>query len=727
MSTMFTPQTLSPLSYAIKTLLLSSCCLYTMNVVAAETKTAQELPVIQVVAQNDNVSEGTNSYTVKNSNTSTKLNLSLRETPQTVEVFTREYLDDRNIKSFQELLQNITGVSISRTDERLSAYARGFQVDYYLIDGLPTTLTLAEGDPDLSIYDRVEVVKGANGLMTGAGNPAMGLNMIRKHANSKEFTGAVTGSAGSWDNYASTADLSAPLNADGSLRGRLFVKNSQENSFMDFYNKERRIAYGVIDYDISDKTKLSVGANYQELNRNGIRWGGLPAFYTDGTRTNFSRSTIVSSDWTYWDTTSKEFFANLKQNIFNDIDLNVAYTYRRDDVDAQLLYTTGRVNKATNTSALKDVSAYSSHKRTDENNLDIYLSAPFEIANRTQEIILGGSWNQNELKESIYGGSFYTGKNVLNVNALNYDNMNTQLVIPLTMNLKGDLNKTTQSAGYISGKFHILDPLKVVTGVRLSNWKYEDGKADRKFNDELTPYAGIVFDLNQNYSWYASYTNIFKPQSRKDVNNRYLDPSIGKSYETGVKGEFFDGRLNAGLGIYRIEQDNVADLLLDAQGNNVKIKDSNGRPTADNAYHSIDGVTAKGVELNIDGEINDNWGLSFGAASFSAKDAKGVDVLTTSSRQTADLFLKYKRDAWSAGAGINYYSKIYSGTGVNRIDRGDLYLASAMLGYKFDQNFSAQFNVNNIFDKKYYEGIASANSMNWGAPRNAAITLKYQF
>lgn len=690
----------------------------------------QTLPVITVQATETQEE----SYTVSSANTATKLDLSLRETPQTVQVFTREYLDDRNIESFQELLANITGVSISRTDERLRANARGFDVDYYLIDGMPSTLTLSDGDPDLGLYERVEVVKGANGLMTGAGNPAIGLNLIRKRATSNEFTGEVTASAGSWNNLSSTVDLSAPLNNDGSLRGRVFVKNSHEDSYMDFYERERRIAYGTLNFDMTDKTTLSVGASYQELERNGVRWGGLPAFYTDGTRTNFDRSLTVSSDWTYWNVDSTEFFANLKQNLFNDVNLNVAYAFRRDDVSTNILYIGGRVDKTTNTSDIANVSAYTSADTTNENNVDVYLSAPFTIANREQELVVGGSWNQTEEKSNTFGGSYYTGQNVLNVDALDYDNMNTRLVIPLERNQKNDLDQTTQSAAYIAGKFHLLDPLKAVAGLRVTNWEFqeEDTNGDgttadaREFNNELTPYAGLIFDFADNYSWYASYTSIFKPQSRKDENGNYLDPVEGKSYETGLKGEFFDQRLNASVSVFRIEQDNFAQLLLDENGENVKIKDVQGNPTADNAYYGAEGTVSEGVELNVQGEINENWSLHFGVANFDAVDANDNEVSTTSSRTTADIFVKYKNEDWFAGAGVNYYSDIYSGSGQNRIERDDLYLANAMLGYHFDSNFSGQININNIFDKKYYEGIG-ANSMNYGDPRNATLTLKYKF
>ena len=734
--------TQKPLYLAMQIIFLSSTAMLSMthaNSVEEEEAnvTSQpnaQLATITLTAQDKTaVTENTGSYTTSSTNTATKLNLSLRETPQTVKVYTREYLDDRNIESFQDLMSNITGVSTPRTDECQRPYARGFDVDYFLIDGKPTTANLVAADLDLSIYDRVEIVKGANGLMTGAGSPAMGINLIRKHANSREFAGSVSASAGSWNSYSSSADLSAPLNSDGSLRGRVFVKHFDEDSFMDFYEKERNIVYGAIDYDISDKTLLSFAASYQELNRDGVRWGGLPAFYTDGTKTNFDRSSIVSSDWTFWDVKSTALFANLKQNLFNDVDLNVAYSYRRDDTDSFIFYTAGKVTKATNTIPIENASVYRDQKRNDENNVDVYITAPFTLAGRNQEIVLGGSWNKAQLKKNTYGQTFVpnnpalTKQNLIDLlgqDVIDFNHMNTRLIGSLEMDKTNPLNETTQTAGYISGKFHILDPLKAVAGLRVSNWEYESEThtTDRKFENQLTPYAGLIFDFAPNYSWYASYTSIFKPQTNRDQSGDYLDPVEGKTYETGVKGEFLDKRLNAGLSVFRIEQSNAAQALLKADGTNVKVDGT----TNENAYYGTDGVVSKGVELNIDGEINDNWGLSFGVANFDAKDAKGDDYNPTNSRTTADVFVKYKNDSWYAGAGLNYYSKIYIGTGATRVDRGDLYLANAMLGYKFDENMSMQANVNNIFDKKYYEGIGP-NAMAWGDPRNATLSFHYKF
>ncbi|CAM4333520.1 hypothetical protein F901_01563 [Acinetobacter dispersus] len=678
-----------------------------------------KLPTIAVKADEnaDAVTEGKKSYTAKSTNTSTKLNLSLRETPQSVKVLTREYLDDANITSFQDLLNNVTGVTVNQWDERQYPTARGFDVDYYLFDGVPSNVGMEANDPDLTMYDRVELVKGANGLMTGAGNPAIAINMIRKHANSKELTGNVSTSFGSWNAWSSSADISTPLNADGSVRGRVVVKHEDTDSYMDSYEKTNNVVYAVVDADITDKTYLSMGAGYQNLERDGVRWGGLPAFYTDGTRTNFDRSKSVSSDWTYWNTDTTTAFATLKQNLFNDINLNVNYAYREVKQDTALLYSWGKLDRTTNT--LDSFMTWSDATQTKENNIDTYLSAPFTLGGLKQEIVAGFMYNQSK-KDKWYSGTPPIASGAV----LDFDHPNIPLLGTIqNNNFYQSPNKTTQTGAYLAGKFSLLEPLKLITGVRVSNWKYEsdDGVGNREFKNEVTPYAGLVFDFLDNYSWYTSYTSIFKPEDKRDVNRQYLDPREGKSYETGLKGEFLDGKLNAALSVFKTQQDNVAEEI-----NGVFVPNPNGGLSNEKAYRSVDGVESKGVEFELDGEIRDNWNLSFGVAHFNAKDAKGEEVQTMSSRTSANLFTKYTLDKWSVGGGLNYKSKFYTGEGNQRISQDAYVLANLMVGYDIDSNIKAQVNLNNVFDEKYYTGIGS-NSMVYGAPRNVTLTLRYQF
>ena len=704
---------ISPLVLAITSATVMLPTLTSATTPVSNENAQLETITLQAEQENPTVTEGTKSYTAKSANTSTKLNLSLRETPQSVKVLTREYLDDTNTNSLQEMLNNVTGITTNRWDERQYPTARGFDVDYYLFDGVPSSAEAdIANDPDLSMYDRVEVVKGANGLMTGAGNPAVAINMIRKHANAKELTGTLSSSYGSWNAWNSMADLSAPLNADGSVRGRVVVKHESTDSFADLYEKENNLFYGVLDADLTDSTYLSVGASYQDLERSGIKWGGLPAFYSDGSLTDFDRDLTVTSDWTYWNTQTTTAFTQFKQKLFDDITLNVNYDYREINADTALLYLLPNLaDKETNSST--GLWPYSDTSKNTQHNADIYVSAPFTIAGLSQEIVAGYMYNQSKKTDR------YWGSPTLDNSTIDFDNFIPSNVIgSIDNNIANPAYKTTQTGAYLAGKFTLLDPLKLVAGVRVSNWEYEseDGKGNRKFEDEVTPYAGLIFDFLDNYSWYASYTGIFKPEDKQDVNQQYLDPREGESYETGLKGEFFNKQLNASLSVFQTQQNNVAEeagtIFIDG--------------LATKYYRSVDGVESKGFELELDGKLTDKWDMSFGVAHFNAEDASGKKVQTSAARTSANLFTKYTLDKWSLGGGLNYKSKAYKDEDLGRVTQDAYVLANLMAAYQVDQNIKLQLNLNNLFDEKYYEGIGQ-DAMVYGAPRNATLTFRYQF
>ncbi|UXC28891.1 TonB-dependent siderophore receptor [Aliarcobacter butzleri] len=657
----------------------------------------------------NSVTEETGSYTTGATSTATKLDLSLRETPQSVLVFTRQKLDDQNITSFQELLAKTPGVSVNKWDERVAPTARGFSVDYYLFDGMPTYQQSAN-DIDLIVFDRVEVVKGANGLTTGAGNPAMGMNFIRKHANSKEFKGNIDLNAGSWDSYSQIADIQTPLNSDGSVRARFVAKHEDKKSYMDNYEKQTDVFYGVVDMDLTDTTFASFGASYEDLQRDGVRWGGLPAFYTNGSRTNFSRSKTVSGDWTYWDVKTKTYFADLKQYVYDDISLNLSLSQRNFDTDTKLAYFSGKIDKNTGLGT-GSPSRYTSEKSEKENNIDLYASVPFEIANLEQEIVVGTMYNKHKVSTDNWKNANLT--NVI-IDVFNIQNPYSNW----TSSGKNTLNSTTQKAVYLAGKFSLMEDLKLISGVRVSSWEYNaaNGVGNREFDNEVTPYVGLIYDLDDNHSIYTSYTSIFKPQNFKDTSGNYLDPIDGKSYETGIKGEYFDGRLNTAISIFRIEQDGVGE----------KIDGVFVANTTEQAYKVAKGVVSKGVELNISGEIADNFNLDFGLANFEAEQENGTKFNTDSSRTTANLFAKYTIDDYRFGAGLNYKSKFYTGSNATKITQDAFITTDLMAGYKVNKNLDFQLNINNVFDEKYYDRIGN-NSMVYGDPRNFTLGMKYTF
>ncbi|MCT7601191.1 TonB-dependent siderophore receptor [Aliarcobacter butzleri] len=698
-----------------KMISMSFCVSMVLGSQLFAAQNSQNTTVLEEIKVSENnlilnsVTEETGSYTTGATSTATKLDLSLRETPQSVLVFTRQKLDDQNITSFQELLAKTPGVSVNKWDERVMPTARGFSVDYYLFDGMPTYQQNAN-DIDLIVFDRVEVVKGANGLTTGAGNPAMGMNFIRKHANSKEFKGNIDLNAGSWDNYSQIADIQTPLNSDGSVRTRFVAKHEDKKSYMDNYEKQTDVFYGVVDMDLTDTTFASFGASYEDLQRDGVRWGGLPAFYTDGSRTDFSRSKTVSGDWTYWDVKTKTYFADLKQYVYNDISLNLSLSQRDFDTDTKLAYFSGKIDKNTGLGT-GSPSRYTSERSEKENNIDLYASVPFEIANLEQEIVVGTMYNKHKVSTDNWKNANLTNVTIDVFNIQNpYSNW--------TSSGKNTLNSTTQKGYYLAGKFSLMQDLKLISGVRISSWEYNaaNGVGNREFDNEVTPYIGLIYDLDDNHSIYTSYTSIFKPQNFKDASGNYLDPIDGKSYEAGIKGEYFDGRLNTAISIFRIEQDGVGE----------KIDGVFVANTTEQAYKVAKGVVSKGVEFNISGEIADNFNLDFGLANFEAEQENGTKFNTDSSRTTANLFAKYTIDDYRFGAGLNYKSKFYTGSDATKITQDAFITTDLMAGYKVNKNLDFQLNVNNVFDEKYYDRIGN-NSMVYGDPRNFTLGMKYTF
>ncbi|MFW2516543.1 TonB-dependent siderophore receptor [Aliarcobacter butzleri] len=703
-----------------KMISMSFCVSMVLGSQLVAAQNSQNTTVLEEIKVSENnlilnsVTEDTGSYTTGATSTATKLDLSLRETPQSVLVFTRQRLEDQNITSYQELLSKTPGVTLNKWDERVYPTARGFTIDYNLYDGMPTYSIADYGanDTDLIIFDRVEIVKGANGLMTGAGNPALGLNYIRKHANSKEFKGTIDLSAGSWDNYTSSADVQTPLNTDGSVRARFVAKHQDKKSYMDNYEKQTDVFYGVVDMDLTDTTYLSFGASYENIQRDGVRWGGLPAFYTDGSRTNFSRSKTVSDDWAYWDNKTTSYFADLKQYIYDDISINASYSNRTMDSKTAIAYYFGTVNKVTN-NADGFLYDYVSDAKEEENNLNLYASIPFELAKLDHEIITGFGYNKYDFKKNNFAGTGYISASSLNFSNINIDNPQLSANTP-TLELP---SKTIQKGYYLAGRFSLMEDLKLISGIRVSSWEYQakNGNGNREFDDEITPYAGLVYDIDKNHSIYVSYTSIFKPTDRQDKDNNYLDPAEGKSYETGIKGEYFDGRLNTSLSIFRIEQTGFEDTGIPIASNPLKT-----------ASERIDGVVSKGFELGVQGNLTDGFSLDFGLANFEAENPDGSKFNTDSSRTTANLWAKYTIDDYRFGAGLNYKSKVYTGSGATKITQDAFITTDLMAGYKINKSLDLQLNINNVFDEKYYEGIG-VNSMVYGDPRNFTLGMKYTF
>ncbi len=164
----------SPLALALATLL----CAPLAHADAPSAADARTLDTVKVTADG----EIQNGYTVKNTRSATKLDLSLRETPQSVTVITRQRLDDMGLFSLSDVMGQVTGVTVSVTDsERINYVSRGYTIENFQIDGMLNTFGGSiKTNTDNVIYERIEVIRGATGLTTGAGDPSGTISMVRK-------------------------------------------------------------------------------------------------------------------------------------------------------------------------------------------------------------------------------------------------------------------------------------------------------------------------------------------------------------------------------------------------------------------------------------------------------------------------------------------------------------------------------------------------------------------
>lgn len=672
-----------------------------------------KLNTIEVIERPTYNTENSDSYTIEAMNSSTKFNLSIKDTPQTINVITTKEMKDKHIGSYKDVLSNIAGVTLNNRGTNIVSSSRGFENLFYKIDGFPLYSDYSSNNFDMSLYDRVEVVKGANGIVTGEGNPSLSANFIRKHANSKELTGNIILDAGSWDSFAQTIDITSPLNTEKNIRARILFKHSDAKSFYDKYERERNIFYTIIDSDLSDNTSFSIGANYQESNTIAPKNWGIPVFYKDGSNTNFSRSHSLSPKWSYWDIKTKEVFSSFKHYFNNESSLNMTTSYKEleQKIKTVKIFFGSALDKDGSGGKIQQ---YQGETSSDEFNFDTYVNFPFEISNLSQEIITGFSYNVNKARETKYKTGFDFPKDLFD-----YDNEDL-LTSKKYSTYKPEQKK--QISTYLTTNLSLCKDLKFILGVRATTWKYQTDESnidERVFKNVLTPYAGLVYNINNNHSLFLSYTDIFKTQNRKDVNDQYLDPIVGKNYEAGIKSEYFGGKLNGSFSVFRLVEDNLAQAV-----------DGVTRSNGDTAFEAIEGVTSEGFELSLNGKISENIGTTFSIANFSMKDEE-ENINTKNARTTANLFFNFKVSKYAElGAGLKYTSKYYDGEkGDEHFIEQDAYILANLMGkYYINNETSIQLNINNLFDKKYYEGMDSnGNWIVYGDPRNFNLSLNYSF
>ncbi|OZI36939.1 hypothetical protein CAL29_00390 [Bordetella genomosp. 10] len=682
--------------------------------------TPTTLPEVSVLgAAVDATTEGSGSYAA-NAVTMFGNTQSLKDIPSSVSVLTRQQMDDQNITTIRDAMRYSTGIaSINYTGNSSSssgatAYynARGFPVNVSL-DGLSILNGIQYSTLfDMAMYDRVEVFRGPAGLLDGQGSLGGSVNLVSKRPTDTLQLKSET-SIGSWADYRQMIDVSGPLNAAGTLRGRVVGVAAKANSFLDGEHSREGMGYAVLEYDITPRTTFSVSAGYQDTPTYETDWG--VGYDTAGqvVRGPRGRSQNFAPDWSYSFNTIQEGKAALTHRFDSGWKAEAAVLSRENRTHAKYAFAL-QPDGATRTADY-----FGQNQLIDDDWLatDVRVSGPITILGRRNDVLLGA--NYTTFHQRFRGGSEDLGT---------YDIFKVDIPEPAMPYTSGTRQRVGQFSLYGHVNSHLTDDLSLVLGGREMYFRQQskttmpaggDWTTTAKENGKFVPYGGLVFAITPQVSAYTSYSKIFSVQTDTTASGGAIAPFTGEQYEVGLKGSFLENRLNATLAAFRINGDHLA--------------------VADQAHPGFSAasgaVRSQGWEAELSGEPLPNWNVVAGytltnTRYTSSPTDQGASYDGETPRHLFKLWNTYRftqapLQGLSVGAGMYVQSNTYRLS--PQYHQAGYAIYSAKVGYQFNSHLSADVTVNNLFDKRYYSRAPASLFAEYGAPRSVMLTVRASY
>jgi outer membrane receptor for ferric coprogen and ferric-rhodotorulic acid len=654
----------------------------------------------------------------------TGLNLELRDTPQSISLITAEQMEDFGANDITAALRLTTGVNVEQWEtNRTNFTARGFEVKSTQVDGvgLPNDWGIVTGAMDAFGYEKIEVVRGANGLLTGIGNASGTINYVRKRPTNEPH-GGLNLSGGSWNQKRVEFDYSSPLTEDGSWAARVAVAAEDRDSWVRGLSNERVFAYGVVDGQIGERSTVTIGYSHQDANTDGNMWGGLILAYNDGTQAKFGRSASTAQDWARWDTLNRSAFIEYTFSPSDNWDLKATYNFRDHEAEAKLFYVypayiEGQLPGIDRDTGLGLAGLPGNWPLTDRAHLfDLSADGAFELWGRTHQATFGVSHSRGKLTQ--YMRPFSPDPALALLPAFPF--AGDAIAEPVWGDLLEDsVTKQRLQRIYGATRVSMTDKFAAIVGFNWAEYRREGHSSGVPYDQtekKLSPYAGLTYELFDNALAYVSYSDIYQPQDYYDINGQFLAPSKGVNYEAGIKAEWLDGRVLTTLAYFLAEQKNLgtyAGMTEDAQY----------------YYEGVD-IDSRGIEFEISGRLTDNLDLILGFTKLELEDPQGDDIYEWVPRETANLTVSSKLPGpldltlGLSGRWQSDVAKLDENTGVT-IKQPSYVTANVFARWDISDQLYVRANLDNITDENYILSLYQVGF--YGAPRNYSVTFGYDF
>lgn len=741
------------------------------------------LSAVTVTAAATPAQESATNYTVSQSSSAAKLDLALKETPQSISVFTEKLIQDMNLTSVSDVLQYTPGVTVIENGVpgagRVEYYSRGFAINSFQIDGLMTdgaafgaqnnaANRTAIGMQDPFLYERIDIIRGSTGLTTGQGDPSASLGFVRKKPLKERHIEANL-KYGSWNTRRAELDFSTPVNASGSWRARLAATRDQGDAYIDRVKQKGTALYGVTELDITPLTKLSLGASQISRRLDGAGPHGATRIKVNhgfSIASEQGRGYNNATQWSYRDFDYSNVFATLDHSFSNGWQIIAAYN--RFSTKSDRLY--GVMGSQWSLPSW-DVASYIWGREKYENATnayDVYLKGGLTLLGREHDFVIGANQTQSERTNHGYP---QWSDSVRPSNLASVDNPNSAgwrleywmrpsawndggVPMPALTNpnwavsalnyswnapYRTNVDKRKQQGIYASTRLRPLEHLQVILGGRYGrNEQVHSSKEPTTFE----PYGGVIYELTPSINAYASYARVEKPNFSESgrlisVDGSFLDPLQGNTIEAGVKGGFYENRLNLAATYFTMTQDNFP------VETNLWVEDPDYPGAYQNAWAGINGYRVYGMEFSAAGQITPRWAVMAGYVHQRQKipsDFWGMQLGDDFEGQfffpknSLKLFTTYDLGSsgqYTLGGGLTWQSAGRNTIRVINTDgsqsywwQGSYALYNLMARWRVHKHATLGVNVNNLFDKKYF---TNSNAGNYGPPRNIMASLNMKF
>ncbi|MBX3622777.1 MAG: TonB-dependent siderophore receptor [Rhizobacter sp.] len=646
----------------------------------------------------------------------TNLPLEIKDTPQTISTIDGETLHDFGATSSNAALQFGTGLVVDEWEtNRTSFQARGFDVMLTQVDGLGMTNDwgLVESQKDAYLFDHIDLVRGANGLLTGVGNASGTINYIRKRPTNRDG-GEVIVRAGSHDFKRLALDYNKVFSADGAWAGRLVVAHEDKGSYLRALHDRRSTLYGIVDGQVGDEGVLTVGFTAQDARQRSPMWGSLTLPRADGSQAEFDVSASTAQDWTRWNNRSLDGFVEYTHALSSDWEGKLTYNHREGKDSTKLFYAytlTGTLNDD-NTGLIGW--PYRSQGESSADVVDANLSGRFGAFGRRHEVIVGVSHSKQKKYAESYAITSPAGP-ALPAFPYAGDVYPEPTWGDTTVAADG---RQTLTRLYGATRLALTDRLKGIVGfnaIRLER----DGTSiygggvnlDDETTRKVSPYVGATFDITPDLLAYASYSDIFQAQDQRDANGAFLAPMKGLNAEVGVKAEWLDRKLLTTFAVFSAEQKGLA-------------TEAGFDPVAQQSWYEPRDVTSRGFELEASGHLDDDTRLSVGYTQLKLTGPDGGDIYEWVPRR-ALKFLVNSRVSFMPRLRLGLAARWQSDVAkIGGARQGDYLLANAFAAYALTDAATVRLGVDNLFDEKYLRTVQFGAI--YGAPRTVSLSLEYK-